>query len=122
MRINPRLKTDIESYLDYVIIVEGEKDVRALKSIGFEKVYPIHQISKPIKERAMEIALQIDKKDKVCILTDFDKKGKTLYLQLKQIFQELGVRLDSTLRGLLLKAGLSHIEGIHKLMENLRSF
>ncbi len=67
----------------------------------------------------IEISLHIEKKDKVCILTDFDKKGKSLYHLLKELFQEQGVRLDSKLRGLLLVSGISHIEGLPSFFEKI---
>lgn len=121
MKFNPKLKTDIGKYFDYVIIVEGKKDVAALKALGFEKVYPIHEAGVPIRERVYHLSQIINKKEKVCILTDFDKKGKKLYLLLKSLFQEQGVRLDSTLRGLLLQAGISHIEGLHAFFEKVKS-
>ena len=119
MKINPRLKQDIEKYKEYVIIVEGKKDVSSLKALGFEKVFPIHQTSIPLRQSVEEIILKTEKKDKICILTDFDKRGKKLYMELKPIFQELGAHLDSTLRGILLKAGISHIEGLHKFIQKV---
>ena len=45
-----------------------------------------------------------------------DRKGKKLYMLIKSEMQMLGVRLDSSLRGLLIKAGLSHIEGFATFM------
>jgi len=119
MKFNPKLKQDVEKYKDYVIIVEGKKDVRALNNLGFEKVYAIHQTGISIGEVIEDIANKIDKKDRVCILTDFDKKGKKLYLLLKSKFGEIGVRLDSSLRGLLIKSQLSHIEGIDKFFQKI---
>jgi 5S rRNA maturation endonuclease (ribonuclease M5) len=122
VKFNQQLKKDINKFLDYVIIVEGKKDVQALKLAGFEKVYTIHETGTPLKERILQIINLIDKKDKVCILTDFDKRGKKLYLLLKTELQMLGVRLDSTLRGILLKSDISHIEGVtsfFKKVENI---
>ena len=119
MKFNPKLKSDITKYLDHVIIVEGKKDVSALKFLGFSKVYAIHQTSVPIRERVIQITPLLDKKDKVCILTDFDKKGKSLYHLLKELFQEQGIKLDSTLRGLLLVSGISHIEGLPSFFEKI---
>src|SRR3989338_7992975 len=110
MKLNPKLKNDLAKYTDYVIIVEGKKDVTSLQSLGFNKVYAIHQTSVHIKERVLQISQAVSKKEKVCILTDFDKKGKKLYFLLKTLFQEQGVKLDSTLRGLILVSGVSHIE------------
>lgn len=121
MKFNPRLKKEIEKYKSYVIIVEGKKDFEALKSSGFQKVYPIHKTSTPLRERVEQIAEKIEKKDKVCILTDLDKRGKKLYVYIKPIFQELGVKIDSNLRRILVKAGLSHIEGISSFLNKVES-
>jgi len=117
MKFNPRLKQEVASYIDYVIIVEGKTDVIALQNLGFKKVYEIHITGVPIRQRLEDIAEMINKKDKVCILTDLDKKGKKLYMYAKPICQELGFKLDSSLRGLLIKAGISHIEGLDSFMK-----
>lgn len=121
MKYNTKLFSEIEKFKDYVIVVEGKKDVNALKSYGFEKVYAIHQNGVSIKERAEQIMLYIDKKDKVCILTDLDRRGRQLYMLLKTIFQELGARLDSNLRGILIKARISHIEGFDTFMRKVEN-
>ena len=118
MKLTQEFFNEIEKYKSYVIIVEGKKDLTSLQALGFSKVYVIHKISVPIKERILTIAQQITKKEKVCILTDFDKKGKALYFLLKSLFQEQGVKLDSSLRGLLLKAKVSHVEGLYHLLKN----
>jgi len=104
-----------------VIIVEGKKDVIALSKLGFEKVYAIHINGVSLRERVEQIAENVCKKDKVCILTDFDKKGKKLYLYIKPICQEFGMKLDSRLRGLLIKARISHVEGLDSFMEKVDS-
>ncbi len=119
MKYNSHLLNDIERFKEYTIVVEGKKDVEALKSLGFEKVYAIHITGVPLRERAEQIMFYIEKKDKLCILTDLDKKGKELYEKLKPIFQELGARLDSTFRGILIKSRISHIEGIYSFMEKI---
>jgi len=121
MKFNQQLKEEIEKFKDYVIVVEGKKDVNALKSYGFEKVYTIHQNGTSIKERAEQIMLYMDKKDKVCILTDLDRRGRQLYMLLKTIFQELGARLDSSLRGIFIKAKISHIEGFDTFMRKVEN-
>lgn len=119
MKFNPRLKQSVMKYIDYVIIVEGKKDVIALENLGFSKVYAVHETGTSLRERAEIIASKIAKKEKICILTDFDKKGKQLYMKLKSIFQEIGVSLDSSLRGLLIKARISHIEGLDSFMDKI---
>jgi 5S rRNA maturation endonuclease (ribonuclease M5) len=119
MRFNPQLRQQIEKYKDYVILVEGKKDVNAIKTFGFKKVYAIHQTGVSLRESIEEISKHVEKKEKVCILTDLDKKGKKLYILIKPILQELGIRLDSSLRGILIKSGISHIEGIHTFMKKV---
>tara|TARA_Y100000310_G_C20602544_1_gene773822 strand:- start:47 stop:421 length:375 start_codon:yes stop_codon:yes gene_type:complete len=120
MKFNPKLKHEISTYLDYIILVEGKKDKESLESLGFLRVYTIHETGIPLKERLLQISKEVTKKDKVCILTDFDKKGKQLYLKIKTAFHEIGgVKLDSTLRGILIKSGVSHIEGLSSFMEKV---
>lgn len=119
MKFNPRLKQDMGRFKDYVFIVEGKKDVNALSKLGFDRVYAVHVTGVPIRVRLEEISKEISKRDKVCILTDFDKKGKQLYMYMKGICQELGFHLDSRLRGILIKAGISHIEGLDSFMEKI---
>jgi len=119
MRFNPKLKQQIEKYGDYVFIVEGKKDVSSLHALGFEKVHAIHATGVSIRERIEQIVPEIDRKDKVCILTDFDKKGKKLYMYIKPILQEYGVKLDSSLRGILIKSQISHIEGLYSFMKKI---
>ena len=117
MKYNQKLKNEIEEYKNYVILVEGQKDVLSLKSLGFEKIYAIHKNGVSLKERIEQICSLIEKKEKVCILTDFDRKGKQFYMQIKSMLQERGVRLDSSLRGILLKTNISHIEGLSTFIE-----
>ena len=122
VKFNPKLKQEIEKYLDYIIIVEGKKDVSSLKSLGFSRVYAIHETSVPLRERLLQITEHIGKKDRVCILTDFDKKGKKLYLLLKaELSQMPRIRLDSSLRGVLLKSRVSHIEGLDKFIRKIEA-
>lgn len=107
-----RLVNDLENFFSHVILVEGKKDVSALKALGFEKVYDIHKNSIGIRERIEEIGNLISKNDRVCILADFDSKGNQLHIVVKEIIQELGFKIDLKLRGLLINAGISHIEGL----------
>lgn len=108
---------EFERAKQYLIIVEGKKDKFALQHLGFKRIFVIHQTGKSFGEKIEQIQ-EIVGREKVCILTDFDKKGKKLYLLLKSKLQELGVRLDNSLRGLLLQERISHIEGIYHFMKN----
>ena len=106
------LKNKIEKFKEYVIIVEGKNDSLAMKSAGFEKVYEIHKTYWTLRERVEQIASMIKREDTVCILTDLDKTGRQLYLKIKPILQELGIKIDSSFRNILVKEGISHIEEI----------
>ena len=118
MKYNPQLKADILEYQNYVIIVEGKKDIESLNALGFQRVYAINEPGVPIKIRLENLSKIIKRKENVCILTDFDKKGKELYFLIKRICQQLGMKTDSSLRGILLKAKTSHVEGLYRFMRN----
>lgn len=119
MKNNFVLINDLEKYKDCVILVEGKKDVVALNNLGFEKVYALHKNKKAIRERVEEIVEEIGnlKKIEFCILTDLDEVGRKIYLQVKSILQELGVKVDSRLRRLLIQTGVSHVEGLGRFVE-----
>ena len=100
--MNPQIIKQLEKAKGYLIIVEGKKDKSALQKLGFQKIFVIHETGKSLGEKIEQIQ-ELTEKNKVCILTDFDKKGKKMYLLLKSRLQEIGVRMDNTLRGFLLK-------------------
>ena len=108
----------LSKYHNYVFIVEGKKDAAALNALGLMRVYAIHANGISLRERIEYISQYVGKKDVVCILTDFDKKGKQLYIILKREFQNLGVKMDNSLRKILLIQGISHIEGLDSYIEN----
>ena len=122
--MNKKLLNAIEKAKQNLIIVEGKKDKHSLSCLGFEDIFMIHETGKSIQEK-IEKVIEIQEqnpKQKICILTDFDKKGKQLYLLLKSKLQELGVRMDNTLRGALLKEKISHIEGLSSFIKNKKNF
>ena len=119
MYLDSKLKSAIEKFKDHFVVVEGKKDEDSLLALGFRKVYRVNYKFMSLRIRAEQIALEVGKKDKLCILTDFDKRGKKLYIELKSIFQELGVSLDNSLRKLLLNCGVSHVEGLSGFIRNL---
>lgn len=116
MKIRLEWQNIFSKYCDNVFVVEGKKDIASLNSLGFQKVYQIHQTGVSLSERIEEIVSHIARKDVVCILTDFDKKGKQLYLIIKKEMQALGVRLDSSFRNIL-RSHISHIEGLKSFVE-----
>ncbi len=119
MKLTPRLKKSIENYKNNIILVEGKKDKIALESAGFNKVFQIHKNSKSIRESLEDISKNITKDDKVSILTDLDKKGNEFNNQIIPILQELGIKIDLSFRKLLIKANISHIEGISNFLDKV---
>ena len=102
---------ELEKARQMLIIVEGNKDRNALLNLGFKNIFVLNETGKSLFEKIEEIE-QIAGKQKVCILTDFDKKGKKLYLLLKDELSKRKVRLDGSFRQVLLKNNVSHIEGL----------
>jgi len=110
-----KLLKELDKAKDYLVIVEGKKDLATLKHLGFKKIFVINQSGTSLPEKIEQIQLA---NEKVCILTDFDKKGKELYLLFKSKLSELGVKQDNKLRSLLLKQKISHIEGLASFLEH----
>ncbi len=101
----------------HLVIVEGKKDKRALEKLGFPFIFVINQEGKSLYEKIEEIETLASGR-KVCILTDFDKKGKQLYLLLKKELSMTKVKMDNTLRSVLLKFHISHVEGLASFVEH----
>ena len=112
-----KVKKEIEKAKSNLIIVEGRKDKAALQQLGFTDIFVINETGKSLSETIEEIE-GMASQNKVCILTDFDKKGKKIYMILKSKFSERGIKLDNSLRGILLKMRISHIEGLSNFLEN----
>ena len=110
-KLTPQFYKILEEAKTFLVIVEGKKDKTALKSIGFQSIFVLNEKNKSLNEKIEQIEQEADK-NPICILTDFDKKGKQLYLKLKTELSTKGVKQNNKLRQQLLKAGLSHIEGI----------
>lgn len=108
---------------EYIVVVEGPKDRAALEEIGFRKIIVLNENGKSLKEKIEEIEkIANESKSKICILTDFDKKGKKLYLKLKAELSIRKVKLDNSLRATLLKEKISHIEGLASFYKKMRFY
>ena len=89
-----------------LVIVEGQKDIRALQSLG---IINILSLKKPLYAVVEEIAA---KSKEVVLLTDLDDEGKKLYHELSRGLQKHGVKIDNRLRKLLFKTPIRHVEGL----------
>lgn len=107
---------EIENFKCCVILVEGKKDVAALEALGFEKVFAVHAIGTSVRERIEEIVSEVGREKVYCVLTDLDNAGRKFYAQSRTVLAELGVRIDGRLRKLMVKEGISHVEGLFSFL------
>lgn len=117
MNIDEILK-EIKKAIDnsLLIIVEGKKDKASLEQLGFnpENIFIIN-VKGTINEFIEKI---IEKNRETIILTDFDSTGKKLYFQIKRELVKNGIKVNNSLRLSMLKAKISHIEGLAKFIDN----
>lgn len=79
---------EIDRFVD-VVIVEGRRDVRALKSLGVVK--PLFKCSSPSRSHpdfVEEIARDFRR---VIVLTDFDEEGRDLNRELAGMLEQRGL-------------------------------
>ena len=101
----------LEKDKDMLVIVEGKKDALALQELEFKNIFILNKVGKSLNEQVEKIESLASGKE-VCILTDFDKRGKSLYLRLRAELSIRKIKLDNRLRSELLKEKVSHIEGL----------
>lgn len=105
---------------DTPIVVEGLKDVRALKDIGIRK----NTVSLGKGLSIFAFCERFAHRSKsVVILTDWDRKGGRLARMLKDAFEANGVKVDLDLRAklvLLTKKDIKDIESLPKYIGRLR--
>ena len=86
---------DLEYLADFVV-VEGPRDVEALRNLGFEgRVTICSRVSVSDADLAESLA---DGASKVVILTDFDEEGRELNRRLSRLFERRGVKIEKGLR------------------------
>ncbi|MBI2548331.1 toprim domain-containing protein [Candidatus Woesearchaeota archaeon] len=93
----------------FPIIVEGKKDMAALRSLGLTNTI-VTLNSKPLFSIVEEVATKY--RDAI-ILTDLDEEGKKLYGSLHRGLNHYGVRIHNEIRHFLLRhTSLRQIEGL----------
>jgi 5S rRNA maturation endonuclease (ribonuclease M5) len=108
----------IEKSKNNFVIVEGAKDEKSLKKLGFTNIFVLNKTQKSMPEKVEEIE-KLSSGTEVSILTDFDKKGILLHDRLKQELSLRKVKLGKTLRKSIGKLNISHVEGLDSYLENL---
>ena len=102
-----KMVRDLEEKL---VIVEGKRDKKALKSLGVKNIIAIN--GRPLYEVA-EIASK--SKKEIVILTDFDKKGREIEKGLKNLLQRYRKHPNSKLRWRVMNLGKNKIEDFGNL-------
>ncbi len=90
-----RLLGELETLVD-VVIVEGPRDLEALRRLGFLGVISLFsQVGVPDTD-FMDTASK--EHGSVAILTDFDEEGRKIDLALSEGFERRGLRVEKGLR------------------------
>ena len=110
---------NIKKYFSELVIVEGKKDEKALSELGFKRIFvlagkPFYSCIEKIEEQVLGLDCR------VCILTDLDKKGRKLYYLIKKELSRRNVKFDDSLRGVLIKEKVSHVEGLMSFINKTR--
>jgi 5S rRNA maturation endonuclease (ribonuclease M5) len=79
-----------------VVVVEGQRDVEALRSLGFEgQIEVCSHVGLSDVELCEIVALDADS---VLLLTDFDEEGLLMHNRLKNLLERRGVNVEEGLR------------------------
>jgi len=111
---------DVEGMVD-VVVVEGARDVEALRSLGFRGYVEVFsQLGVSDADFTASIS---GSHASVLLLTDFDEEGRKLDLHLSMLLERGGVRVERGLRrrvGRLMAAiGVYAIEDLDNVNSNL---
>ncbi len=105
------------------IIVEGKKDVQALRNLGIKgKIISAKTGGKSFLDVISEV--ENTKKREIILLLDFDRRGKELTKNLKEYLEATGIKLNLTFwKNLLAIIGkeVKDVEGLATYMETLKS-
>lgn len=109
-----------ESNNNALVIVEGQRDARALVSIGFkgDPVMLCHN------ESLVDLATQMEKYKKAILLLDLDRKGRALTKKAALILQEKKNVIDLHFRrelARITKGRIRNVEGLSRFEEYLQN-
>jgi len=97
-----------------VVVVEGEKDRRALSRLGLEATITLVHRGQRLPVIAHALA---QRADRAVVLTDWDRKGGQLAERLAGLLGGADVKVDLETRqrlGRLLRGELVHVEGLYR--------
>jgi 5S rRNA maturation endonuclease (ribonuclease M5) len=99
---------------DFTVVVEGRKDVMALKSLGVGSMAlngrPIESVAEDLHRRGVK---------EVVILSDYDREGRKIFLKLKKLLQKYRIKHNARLRRKLMEFGKTRIEDFNGVVSSL---
>jgi 5S rRNA maturation endonuclease (ribonuclease M5) len=115
------LLSEIEQNVD-LILVEGQRDVEALRSLGYAgDIAKCSRFCVNDTELAEMIA---GENNRVLVLTDFDQEGNELNTRFSELLERMGVVVEKGLRGqvarLMAALEVHVVEALDNVSESLR--
>ncbi|MDY0293125.1 MAG: Toprim subdomain protein [Candidatus Methanomethylophilaceae archaeon] len=118
-RLNEALEELEELAKDHVILLEGRKDLRAIRRLGIGgDTIAVQAAGGPVRAAESVAAMR----GKAVILTDWDDRGRRLADQLADQLSALCLEYDSTIRSkleFLCRKDVKDVEGIPSLHRRL---
>ncbi|MEM3383351.1 MAG: toprim domain-containing protein [Nitrososphaerales archaeon] len=103
-----------------LVVVEGQRDAKALESIGFKgDIFLLCH-----NESLVKLASKSEEYEKIILLLDFDKKGRILTKKAATILQEKRSKIDLFFRRELskvCKGRVKHVEELSKFSDYLQN-
>ena len=118
---------DLVSEMSYsvdAVIVEGRRDVEALRMLGFSKpIYTCSGTSMPRGELCSTVAKSCSR---VAILTDMDEEGEGLFSEFRRMLTEMGVKVEDfyrwRFRRICMELHTTSVEGLLKVRKAVQGF
>ena len=98
-----RLRKRVKEFQGKTVVVEGRKDVKALKALGIEEVIPLH--GRPL----IKLIPFLENKE-IVILSDFDREGRRIAAKLRKLLQAHKIMLNTRLRKEVMSLRIYRIE------------
>lgn len=106
------LRKCIEELEGKLVIVEGQKDSKSLKSLGVKNIMQLD--GKPLAEFTYHVSKSFvsssDERREVVVLTDFDSEGKKIAAKLESLFRMHKIAVNARIRRKFMKFGKNRIE------------
>ncbi|UCD03380.1 MAG: toprim domain-containing protein [Candidatus Aenigmatarchaeota archaeon] len=112
-KVNGReLSKCIQELEGKLVIVEGQKDSKSLKSLGVKNIMQLN--GKPLAEFTFHVSKSLisssEGKREVVILTDFDSEGRKIAAKLESLFRVHKVAVNARIRRKFMQFGKNRIE------------